>query len=77
MTTVINNPGDNSGDSSGAGVVIGVVLAVVLGGLFLLYLLPMMRNQATPTPTTSTEIKVNLPEAPAKPSTPDPVPAAQ
>lgn len=75
MSTIINNPGDTNGDSSGVSIIFGVVLAVVFGGLFFLYILPMIRNEATPS-STITEIKVSIPETPAKPTTPAP-PAGQ
>lgn len=71
MSTVINNPTSSSEDSSGVGVIVGMVLVVILGTLFVLYALPLLRNQATPTPTTN-EIKVILPEVPAKANTPAP-----
>ena len=71
MSTIINNPTGSSEDSSGVGVIAGIVLTVILGILFVLYALPLLRNQATPTPTTS-EIKVTLPEVPAKANTPAP-----
>ena len=71
MSTVINNPGDSRGDSSGVGIIVGIILAVLLVALFFVYLLPMMRNQATPVPATA-EIDVNIPEIPAQPSAPAP-----
>jgi len=73
MSTVINNPGDSRDDNSGVGMIVGILLVVVVGVLFILYVMPMLGNQASPAPTT-TEIKVSLPEVPA-PAVPAPAPA--
>lgn len=67
MSTVINNPGDNRGESSGVSMIIGVILVIVLGVLFVLYVLPMIQNQAAPA---TTEIQVNLPEIPTTETAP-------
>jgi len=72
MSTVINNPGDSRDDNSGVGMILGILLVVVVGVLFVLYVMPMLRNQPASAPTT-TEIKVSLPEVPAP--APDVAPA--
>ena len=62
MTTVINNPGEGSGDSGGAGIVLGVILALVLIGLFIVYVLPDLRNKQESSDT-KTEINIEVPSA--------------
>lgn len=57
MATVINNPGDNS-DGSGMGMVVGVILAIVIIGLFLVYGLPRLRGNNTPS---NVDVNVQLP----------------
>ena len=60
MTTVINNPGEGGGDSGGSGIVIGAILAIILIGLFIIYVLPNLRDSDNQDDT-KTEIKIELP----------------
>lgn len=57
MATVINNPGGTS-EGSGMGVVIGVILAIIVIGLFLIYGLPKMRGNTSPS---NVDVNVQLP----------------
>lgn len=71
MTTIINTPTTGNDDSSsGLALIIGIVLVLVLGGLFLYYILPSLRNDV-PQSQPNTEINVELP-TPTTDTTPQP-----
>ncbi len=73
MSTIINTPGSQTSDSGGMGMIIGVLLVLVVGVLFYLYALPALRNEEVK--STTTEIKVELPNPPVSVPTPSPTPA--
>lgn len=63
MTTVINTP--SNGESTGGGFVLGVVLVIVIVlGLFFVYGLPAIRDNAQPK---SVDINVKLPAPTTQP----------
>lgn len=62
MATIINTPG-NGNDSSGVGVVAGVIIALALVGLFIVFVLPGIRNNKAPADTdTGVDVNVNVPD---------------
>ena len=61
MSTIINTP--RTDDSSGAGLLIGIVLVIVLGALFIMYSLPMIRQNAAPRDN-GVDVNVTLPTTP-------------
>lgn len=61
MATIINNPAVDGGESSGAAFIIGIIGVLVLAGLFVVYLLPGLRNADAPVAPNNTEIKIEVP----------------
>lgn len=64
MTTVINNPGNTEGGGSTTGIIIGIVVLFVAVGLFVLYGLPALGQNAQQPAAQAIDVKVELP-APA------------
>ncbi|MEK7643933.1 MAG: hypothetical protein AAB390_01370 [Patescibacteria group bacterium] len=70
MTTIVNTPGTGN-DNSSSGVAAVVITVLILGTLlfvFIVYGLPMIRNNQQPAQKPTTKINVELP-------TPQPAPA--
>lgn len=55
MATIINNPSTGEGSS---GILIGVVLMLVLGGLFIVFALPTLRDNTSNRTDTGTPTQV-------------------
>jgi Na+-transporting methylmalonyl-CoA/oxaloacetate decarboxylase gamma subunit len=59
MTTVINNPGNSEGADTAVILIVGIAV-VVLVTLFLVYVLPTIRDSGAPE-ATSIDVNVELP----------------
>jgi hypothetical protein len=60
MTTVINNPGKED-SSSATGIIISIIILVVVAGLFVVYVLPRIRNSGGAKDNSSIDVNVKLP----------------
>ncbi len=60
MTTVINNPGNSNNDSSGVGMIIGVIVLIIVAALFIIYVLPRLRNSGAP-PQNGYNVNITVP----------------
>jgi hypothetical protein len=58
MATIINNPPSSSDEGSGVAFIVGILAIAVLGILFVVYLLPGLRNADD---STKTEIRIDVP----------------
>jgi len=61
MATVINNPTTGESSDSGLGIIIGIVMVLVIGGLFIVYGLPAVRDSKTAPQESNINVDVNLP----------------